>query len=321
MRKLFYCFFGVIVLVSCGDNIPSDIDLREEMRSFVIGISEYAKATDANFVVVPQNGIELVSIDGNAEGPVHGAYLEAVDGHGQEDLFYGYDKDDKATSSADYAYLRSFLDRSLAVGNTILVTDYCSTHSKMDDSYNRNHAAGYISFAADERELDRIPGYPDPLHGENDAEISGLQNVQNFLYLINPVNFSTKTDFINSVTATHYDLLIMDLFFNDNAPFTSDEIGQLKIKANGGKRLVIAYMSIGEAEDYRYYWQEAWKRDPPSWLDGENPHWEGNYKVWYWEEEWQTIIYGSDESYLGKILNAGFDGVYLDIIDAFEYYE
>ena len=56
-------------------------------------------------------------------------------------------------------------------------------------------------------------------------------------------------------------------------------------------------------------------------MDGENPNWPGNYKVRYWEQSWKDIIYGNDNSYLKKILDAGFDGVYLDIIDAFEYYE
>lgn len=40
-----------------------------------------------------------------------------------------------------------------------------------------------------------------------------------------------------------------------------------------------------------------------------------------WDENWQAIIYGNDDSYLKKIIDAGFDGVYLDIIDAFEYFE
>jgi len=43
--------------------------------------------------------------------------------------------------------------------------------------------------------------------------------------------------------------------------------------------------------------------------------------VQYWDTEWQEIIYGNSESYLKKIIDAGFDGVYLDIIDAFEYFE
>ena len=112
----------------------------------------------------------------------------------------------------------------------------------------------------------------------------------------------------------------MDCFFNDDI-FSSDEINQLRQKSNGGKRLVISYMSIGEAENYRYYWNDNWLTNPPEWLKEENPDWEGNYKVAYWEKEWQDIIYGNDNSYLKKIVDAGFDGVYLDIIDAFEYFE
>ena len=53
----------------------------------------------------------------------------------------------------------------------------------------------------------------------------------------------------------------------------------------------------------------------------ENPEWEGNYKVKYWMDDWQAIIFGSSSSYLDKILAAGFDGVYLDIIEAFEHFE
>jgi cysteinyl-tRNA synthetase len=80
-------------------------------------------------------------------------------------------------------------------------------------------------------------------------------------------------------------------------------------------------MSIGEAEDYRYYWQSDWEVGNPDWLAEENPDWEGNYKVKYWDSDWQSIFYGNDASYLKKITDAGFNGVYLDIIDAFEYFK
>jgi len=80
-------------------------------------------------------------------------------------------------------------------------------------------------------------------------------------------------------------------------------------------------MSIGEAEDYRYYWDSTWRTGNPIWLDKENSDWSGNYKVRYWEYGWQNIIFGNDDSYLKKILDAAFDGVYLDIIDGFEYFE
>lgn len=308
-------------MISCDKNDYSNVDLRQEMRSFVIGISHYAKSYNSGFVVVPQNGIELVTMDGESGGNLSSDYLEAVDGHGQEDLLYGYDNDDKLTPQEETAYLMSFLDRSKAAGNVILVTDYCSTHSNMDDSYLKNKTSGYVSFAADHRELDNIPSYPDPIYNENDREISGLNEISNFLYLINPSVFKSKEEFITDVVASNYDLLIMDLFFNDGTAFTAGEIERLKQKSNGGKRLVICYMSIGEAEDYRYYWKDDWVKDPPAWLKQENPEWEGNYKVEYWNEEWQNIIYGNDNSYLKKIIDAGFDGVYLDIIEAYEYFE
>ena len=41
----------------------------------------------------------------------------------------------------------------------------------------------------------------------------------------------------------------------------------------------------------------------------------------YWNTDWQVMIYGSDSAYLDMIIAAGFDGVYLDIIDAYEFFE
>ncbi|MDA0232183.1 MAG: endo alpha-1,4 polygalactosaminidase [Chloroflexi bacterium] len=104
--------------------------------------------------------------------------------------------------------------------------------------------------------------------------------------------------------------------------FTAQQISSLRARMTGDA-LVISYMSIGEAEDYRYYWQDAWnsgRSARPGWLDAENPNWAGNYKVRYWEPDWQAQIFGSPDSYLDKIIAAGFDGVYLDIIDAYDYF-
>jgi cysteinyl-tRNA synthetase, unknown class len=85
--------------------------------------------------------------------------------------------------------------------------------------------------------------------------------------------------------------------------------------------LVIAYMSIGEAEDYRYYWKSEWNSNKPAWLGKLNPQWPGNFKIQYWIPEWKQIISGNASSYTQKIIDAGFSGVYLDIIDGFEYWE
>ncbi|SFD15734.1 cysteinyl-tRNA synthetase, unknown class [Chitinophaga sp. CF118] len=299
--------------------VQAAIDYRAEMRNFVIGISQYAKAQNPQFAIIPQNGIELITTNGEADGTLAQTYINAIDGVGQEDLFYGYDSDNVPTPSDDNLYLREFLNR-IKTTKKVLVTDYCSSKTNMDKSYSSNNTNGYVSFAADHRELNNIPSYPATPYGVNSNNITSLSLAKNFLYLINPENYSTKTQFINAVKATNYDVILMDLFLG-STEFTAAEIDQLKTKANGGKRLVICYMSIGEAEDYRYYWKSTWKVGSPSFIVAENPDWPGNYKVQYWNADWKNIISGNDTSYAKKLLNSHFDGVYLDIIDGFEYFE
>lgn len=146
-----------------------------------------------------------------------------------------------------------------------------------------------------------------------------LSEVNDFLYQLQNLD-------LNAVGDSAYDLVIMDYSAggDDATAFTSSEIAALR-QSPGGEKIVLAYMSIGEAEDYRFYWDERWDADgngqpdagAPAWLDSENPDWQGNYKVRYWDPAWQTIIF----SYTQRLLDAGFEGAYLDIIDAYGYYE
>ena len=325
MRKIIIItlIFITLVITSCKKNpVPENIDFKQEMRQFVSEISSYAKGKNPNFAIIPQNGANLVSLNGEENGSPNQEYINVIDGIGQEDLYYGYKSDDKETPSSTTSWLKTFLDMAKNNGTVkILVTDYCSTHSKMDNSYSKNKANGFLSFSANHRGLDNIPNYPTSILNENSDVITNLQEAKNFLYLISPDNeYSTPQEFVDAVRNTNYDLIIMDYFFAGKE-FTAQQILQLKQKANGGKRLIISYMSIGESEDYRYYWNSDWKKNPPTWLEKENPNWEGNYKVRYWEQEWKDIIVGKEDSYLTRIVDAGFDGVYLDIIDAFEYFE
>jgi cysteinyl-tRNA synthetase len=302
------------------DGAP-DQGYRQAMREFVQGISSYARVSKPSFIVIPQNGIELITDTGDTAGAPVTAYLDAISGVGQEDLYYGYNADNTATPSGTTAYLKGFLDIAKTYDKKVLAIDYCSTPSYMDDSYSKNNASGYISFAADRRDLDNIPAYPaDPYH-VNASNMPSLSIAQNFLYLINPSAYDTKANFLGAIQDTNYDVVLIDLFFNDGSPLSSADVDSLKTKKNGGSRLVICYMSIGEAENYRYYWQPGWFPGNPPWLGAQNPGWPGNYKVRYWDPAWQAIIYGNDSSYLKKIMDAGFDGVYLDIIDAFDYWE
>ncbi len=310
---------AIISLSSFYHGKDSDIDYRREMKIFVENISKYAKSMNPDFIVITQNGSELVSSTGDEGGFPDVDYISAIDGMGQESLNYGYYEYDEKTPGKENRWIRTFLDMARVNRDVkIMVTDYCSTRSKMDESYSINNENAYISFSADHRALDNIPDYPAPIYNENSDEIRNLNQAKNFLYLINPDNlYGSRQDFVDAVKNTNYDCLIMDFFYNGEE-FTPGQIAELKQKANGGTRLLISYMSIGEAEDYRYYWQSDWKVGSPSFIEKENPNWKGNYVVRYWNPAWQKIIYGASDSYLKRIVEAGFDGVYLDVIDAFE---
>ncbi len=310
----------LLLATSMMSSAVQSADYRTEMRNFVRAISRDARAQHPGFIVMPQNGAQLATVNGSASGEPVNSYLDAIDGIGQEDLFYGYEGDDKATPGSVRRLNIGLLDVFKKAGRSVWVIDYCHTKRKVDTSIRENTLRGYIPFPAPERELNTIPKYPPgPVHA-NRRDVVGLADASNFLYLINPDRYKTKKAFIEAIARTDYDAVIIDAFFDDDL-LANDDIARLRHKQNGGRRLVIAYMSIGEAEDYRFYWRKAWKTKRPSWLVKENPHWKGNYKVRYWDKAWQSIIYGGKDSYLQKIIDAGFDGVYLDIIDAFEYFE
>jgi len=126
------------------------------------------------------------------------------------------------------------------------------------------------------------------------------------------------------LAASPYDLLVIDYSRDGTAALalTPQDLARLKVKPDGSRRIVLAYLSIGEAETYRYYWRWYWGwffgMLAPSWRGPQNAEWRGNYGVRYWQDDWQKIIFGGENSYLDRIIKAGFDGVYLDKVDEYE---
>jgi len=321
----YFLFICVMAFSACDppDSVTeTEYVYRQDMRQFVKNIALEARAVDPGFMVVPQNGqaVVLRSFCSDCPTSIDTDYLNNINGIGREDLNYGYSGDYALNSASEHRQAGNFINLYTDAGKTVLVTDYVTNQAGVDDSYQTNKQLGYVGFAAPSRELDQIPDYPLVAHEENNADINSLSQAKNFLYLINPSQYTTKSSFVQAVANTNYDVLIIDAFFDGELLSVAD-IQSLKTKANGGKRLVLAYMSIGEAEDYRYYWDTDWETNKPEWLVEKNPAWEGNYKVKYWDSEWQSIIYENSDSYLNKLLYSGFDGAYLDIIDAYEYFE
>jgi cysteinyl-tRNA synthetase len=123
-----------------------------------------------------------------------------------------------------------------------------------------------------------------------------------------------------ALAAAGFDLLVIEPVDDDGRRWSAADLSALRAAGS----LVLAYLSIGEAEDYRPYWRREWDADrdgvpdegAPAWLDAENPDWEGNYKVHYWDAAWQSLIAAE----IDALASEGYDGVYLDIVDAYAYY-
>jgi cysteinyl-tRNA synthetase len=122
------------------------------------------------------------------------------------------------------------------------------------------------------------------------------------------------------IRGSPYDLVVIDYGFDrrNATAFPREVVELMRTRPDGRKRLVLAYFSIGEAENYRYYWQDSWLTNRPEWLEPENPDWPGNYLVQYWHPGWRALLMGNPNAYLDRIIDAGFDGVYLDGIDKFD---
>jgi cysteinyl-tRNA synthetase len=147
-------------------------------------------------------------------------------------------------------------------------------------------------------------------------------NPASFTYILQADSFAkTKSAAVAQLKESARDWIVLDAAFDSDTPWEQADLDAIRSGKAGRK--VVAYISIGEAEDYRPYWQPEWgsngKRTPaaPAWLGIENPEWKGNYQVKYWNAEWQKLMLAAIDDAMAR----GFDGVYLDIVDGFQTYE
>ena len=151
-----------------------------------------------------------------------------------------------------------------------------------------------------------------------DAELAPAS----FAYVLQADSLAkSKPAAISRLATSARDWLVLDAAFASDTPWERADLDAIRRGQPGRK--IVAYISIGEAEEYRAYWRKEWGSHgrltaaAPAWLGGENPEWKGNYRVKYWRAEWQKIMLAAVDDAMAR----GFDGVYLDIVDGFETFE
>ncbi|MFT3787191.1 MAG: endo alpha-1,4 polygalactosaminidase [Tepidisphaeraceae bacterium] len=124
-----------------------------------------------------------------------------------------------------------------------------------------------------------------------------------------------------AVAASKYDMVVIDASRDgsDGGRFTKDEVTQMKGADAATAKRVVAYISLGEAENYRGYWQKSWNKakNRPAWIGPENPDWPGNFKVRYWDDAWQAIV----KQQIDAMIDRGYDGVFFDVVDGYEFWQ
>ncbi|WP_291430191.1 MJ1477/TM1410 family putative glycoside hydrolase [Deinococcus sp.] len=119
---------------------------------------------------------------------------------------------------------------------------------------------------------------------------------------------------LEPVAASSFDLVVVDAGDDFGVPWPTAEVRAAAARTGQSDRLTLGYLSIGAAESYRPYWQPDWKTNPPEWLLQEDPDWPGSFNVAYWHPDWQATVLRS----LDRLMDSGFDGVYMDLVDAYD---
>ncbi len=130
-------------------------------------------------------------------------------------------------------------------------------------------------------------------------------------------------DIFKQLDRLEADLLVIDRTRDGTGvtAYTPEDLARLKGETGGQ---VVSYLSIGEASWFRDYFHRSWLSrnsrriwwNTPDWISCEDAEWPGSFRVKFWVEEWQQIVLDIAD----QIMEAGFDGVFLDLVDVFEYW-
>ena len=343
-------FVPSYVVVPHTTSTPDPANYHKAMLQLIMDIRSYAtKRNYPGFTIINNGGVGIFEPDATHDWTYEDTKKmgETVDAVTVEDVNYGADiywntADDRETPQQYRDEFYRLMHIAENVGVRSLVIDYCWSPDKVKHSFEITKANGFGDCVCTDRGLSSLPTYDFP-HNVNDCY--HIDDIENFMVLLNPqpdVNppFSSKEDYIEKMADTWYDCLIIDLEYNGEV-LSQKDVERMRHKPNGSRRILCCYMSLGEAEVYRPYWDDRWSNykhdseDPQSpnhmdwkkavsycdWIAEPNLDWGGDFKVKYWTDEWKKILFGTDDSYLDLILRANFDGVFLDVIDAYEYFE
>jgi len=124
-----------------------------------------------------------------------------------------------------------------------------------------------------------------------------------------------------ALNETNFDAVVVDVYHRGRTAFQRSHVNGMKFKKLGAKRLALAYMNIGRADTSRYYWKSGWREGRPGFLGSPVLGEPDSHYVQYWNPAWKKIITGDTKSYTYGIIAQGYDGVVIDGVDSYLFFE
>lgn len=311
--------------------VLSDINFQQEMRNFVMGISRWSKRYVGHFSIIAMNGLDLTEqleaslfASRGIAKPASG-YIHALDGVMIEAPFYGMSKYGEATDPVETEYIDGYIKRlSQTSSLRFYIQDYTDKQAQMNAARQKIKGLPGLYYAAPPpgKQLAALPKVPSSPIGTNAAVVNAIDKAKNYAMIVDSKAYGSKAEYINALANTNFDVVILDAFYRGTEPLTYADMKKLRYKRVGTPRLLLAYLDIGTAQSWRYYWKNEWQTGKPPFIDKpkSDARWGQEYHVRYWHDDWQKIIFGSEDSYLGGLMKLGFDGVVLDGLEDYKWW-
>ena len=318
-----------------GDiNVILDIPLsqipnyRDHMRQIVEELTGYARGRNPGFTVITYGGFDLFSWSqreydlaelkrpemtkpsavADTELPVGfpiRRYQQRVNGF----ILDGFYCAPIRVPAADVEAMRAQSLKALTV-------DHCP-EDRAQNAFELARKAGIVAHVDTDmmRKFAVVPTVkPDP---ENSANVENLTAARSMLINLDNRGFGNKANWLLALKNTNHDVVVVDGFYNGNQALTKDDVRGLKYKKLGSRRLVLAWLDVGQASDERFYWQREWRVGNPTWIKAIDRSSPGKYHVEFWNPAWKAIIGKT----FGGLVDLGFDGIVLAGVESYRRWE
>ena len=297
------------------------IDFREELRQFTMNIGKFARSGNPDFKIIAEDALGLVvKTDPEDDTRFFPAktFIVNIDGVLQREVSTLVSK--KQVTEESIQIKNQAISIATDAGLSVLALEFAQDEKDIATAYSADAERGIVPFVAKSMQLSSIPTYPNPVFNTNPESVITLKDVKNFLYLENTQGLGSTREYINRLHDTDYDAVIISVYHGRD-PLSASDVRLLKYKKTGGRRLVFATMDITTAASSLYYWKQGWKQGTPPFMDMSLRNDPDRHRTHYWDGEWQSIIYGSANSYVAGIVSLGFDGVVMRGLNGWRYYE